>query len=135
MRGHGDLAGRRLCADYLAGVLKGPNDLHAEVNDHRFVTMRRVVVEEAIMTVGAQALMAAEALPDKIKRRLPYSPDVANAQAASHCGERLRHDVFGDNLIIQVFLITLFFVTVCIDESLALHNQSIYPLLYQIVFL
>src|SRR5947199_10746288 len=101
MRGHGDIACRRLCADYFACVLKRPNDLHAEVNDHRWFAMRRVVVKEAIMTVDPQAFMAAEKLPDKIKRRLPCLPNLANAYVASHCGYRLRADGFGDNLIIH----------------------------------
>src|SRR5947207_6766022 len=101
MRGHGDLARRRLCADYFACVLKGPNDLYAEVNDHRCFAMRRVVVKETIMSVGPQAFMAAEKLPDKIKRRLPCSTDLPNAHAASHCGERLRPHAFNDNLIIH----------------------------------
>src|SRR5438552_19003312 len=101
MRGHSDLACRRLCADYFACVLKGPNDLHAEVNDHRCFAMRRVVVKKAIMTVGPQAFMAAEKLPDKIKRRLPCSPNVSNAQAAPHGGERLGADSFCYNLIIH----------------------------------
>src|SRR4029453_8515296 len=34
MSGHGDLACGRLCTDYLAFTLKGPNDLNAEVNVH-----------------------------------------------------------------------------------------------------
>src|SRR5207244_8550614 len=101
MRGHGNLACRRLCADYFACVLKRPNDLHAEVNDYRCFAMRRVVVKEAIMTVGPQAFMAAEKLPDKIERRLPCSPSVPNAHAAPYCGERLRPDAFGDNVIIH----------------------------------
>src|SRR2546429_9418655 len=100
MRGHGDLACRRLCADYFACVRKRPNDLHAEVNDHLCFALRRVVVKEAIMTVGPQAFMAAEKLPDQIKRRLPCSPNVPNAHAAPYCGERLRADGFGDNLVI-----------------------------------
>ena len=100
MRGHGDLACRRLCADYFACVLKGPNDLHAEVNYHLCFGVQVIrPFQEAIMTVGPQAFMAAEKLPDKIKRRLPCSPNVTYAQAAPHCGERLRPDAFGDNVI------------------------------------
>src|SRR3989442_11718361 len=101
MRGNGDLACRRRCADYFACVLKRPNDLHAEVNHHRCFAMRRAVVKKAIMTVGPQAFMAAEKLPDKIKRGLPCSPNVPNAQAAPYCGERLRADGLGDNLIVH----------------------------------
>src|ERR1700752_4975683 len=101
MRGHDDLACRRLGADYFTCVLKGPNNLHAEVNDHRCFTRRRVVVKEAIMTVGPEAFMVAEKLPDNIKCRLPCSPNVPNAQATPHCGERLRPDGFGDNVIIH----------------------------------
>src|SRR6266404_7801651 len=101
VRGHGDLARGRRCADYFACALKGLNDLNAEVNDHRCFAMRLVVVKEAIMTVGPQAFMAAEKLPDKIKRRLPSSPNVPNAQAAPHGGERLGADSFCYNLIIH----------------------------------
>src|SRR5438552_118041 len=100
MRGHSDLACRRLCADYFACLLKGLNDLHAEVNDHRCFAMRRVVVKKAIMTVGSQAFMAAEKLPDKIKRRLPCFPNVPNAHVTPYCGERLRADGLSDNLIL-----------------------------------
>ena len=99
MRGYGDLSCRRLCADYFACVLKGPNDLHAEVNDHRCFAMRRVVVKKAIMTVGPQTLMAAEKLPDKIKRRFPRAPNVSDEHAPLHCRKKLRTDGFGDDLI------------------------------------
>jgi len=50
--------------DDLACVLKGSNDLHAEINDHCGFARRRGMVEKAIMTVGPQAFMAAEELPD-----------------------------------------------------------------------
>src|SRR5438067_2054640 len=99
MRGHRDLTRRRLCADYFAGVLKGPTDLHAKVNDYLCFARRRVVVEKAIMTVGPQAFMLAEELPDKVKRRLPCCPNFPNAHAAPHRRERLRLDTLGDNLI------------------------------------
>src|SRR5947207_11453459 len=101
MRGHGDLARGRRCADYFACVLKGLNDLNAEVNDHRCFATRRVVVKEAIMTVGPQAFMAAEKLPDKIKRRLPCSPNVPNAYVTPHRGQRLRAYSPGHNLILH----------------------------------
>jgi len=101
MRGHGDLACRHLCADYFACVLKGLNNLHSKVNDHRCFASRREVVNEAIMTVGPETFMMAEKLPDNIKRRLPCSPNVRTTQAAPHCGERLRPDAFGDNVIIH----------------------------------
>jgi hypothetical protein len=99
MRGHGDLACRRLCADYFACVLKGSNDLHAEVNYDRWFAMRRVVIKEAIMTVGPQAFMATEKLPDKIKRRLPCSSNVSDEHTPPHCREELRTDGFCDDLI------------------------------------
>ena len=101
MRGHDDFAGRYLCADYFACVRKGPTDLHAEVDDNRRFALRRVVVNEAIVTVGPQAFMLAEKLPDKIKRRLSCSPNFPNAHAAPHCGERLRADGVGDDLIVH----------------------------------
>jgi len=52
MSDHGDLACRRLCTDHLAFALKGPNDLNAEVNVHRCITMGGMMVDEAIMPVG-----------------------------------------------------------------------------------
>ena len=55
--------------DHFARVLKGLNDLHAEGNFHFCIARRGVMVKKAIMTVGPQAFMAAEKLPDKIKRR------------------------------------------------------------------
>src|SRR3989441_5655442 len=101
MSGHGDLACGRLCTDYLAFALKGPNNLNAEVNVHRCITMGGMMVEEAIMPVGSQAFMAAEELPDEIKRRLPDAANVSTERAPPHRGERLRADGFGDNLIIH----------------------------------
>ena len=92
MRSHSDLAGWRLGADYFTHPLKGPNNLHTEVNDHSCFARRRVVVKEAIMTVGPKAFLLAEKLPDKIKRRLPCFSNVRNVQAAAHRGERLRPD-------------------------------------------
>jgi hypothetical protein len=59
------------------------------------------MVKEAIMTIDPQTFIAAEKFPDKIKRRLPCSADVPNAQAALYCGERLPNDPFGDNVIIH----------------------------------
>src|SRR5215510_2502005 len=101
MRGHGDLARGRLCTDHFAFALKGSNDLNAEVNVHRRITMDGMMVEEAIMPVGSQAFMAAEELPDEIKRRLPDAADVSTERSPPHRGERLRADSFGDNLIIH----------------------------------
>ena len=77
MCGHGNFACRRLGTDYLAFALKGPNDLNAEVDVHRCITMDRMMVEEAIMAVGSQAFMAAEELPDEIKCRLPNAANVS----------------------------------------------------------
>src|SRR6185295_3253058 len=48
MCGHCNFACRRLGTDYLAFALKGPNDLNAEVDVHRCITMDRMMVEEAI---------------------------------------------------------------------------------------
>src|SRR5262245_42568672 len=101
MSGHGDLACGRLCTDYLDFALKGPNDLNAEVNVHRCITMGWMMVEEAIMPVGSQAFMAAEDLPDEIKRRLPDAANVSTERAPPNRGERLGADGFGDNLIIH----------------------------------
>jgi hypothetical protein len=58
VRGHGNLTCRRLCTDYFAFVLKRPNDLNAEVNVYRWLTICSMMVEETIMPVGSQALMA-----------------------------------------------------------------------------
>src|SRR4051794_40202664 len=101
VRRHDDLACGRLRADYLAFVLKGTNDLHAEINDHCCFARRREMVKEAIMTVGPQSFMAAEKLPDKGKRRLPCSPNLTNAHAGSHCGKRLLADAFSNELIVH----------------------------------
>jgi hypothetical protein len=101
MSGHGDFACGRLCTDYLAFAFKGPNDLNSEVNVHRCITMGGMMVEEAVMPVGSQAFMAAEELPDEIKRRLPDAADVSTERSPPHRGKRLRADCFGDNLIIH----------------------------------
>jgi hypothetical protein len=101
MSGHGDFACGRLRTDYLAFALKGPYDLNAEVNVHRCITMGVMMVEEAIMPVGSQAFMAAEELPDEIKRWLPDAANVSTVRSPPHRGERLRTDGFGDNLIIH----------------------------------
>jgi hypothetical protein len=101
MSGHGNFACGRLCTDYLALALKGPDDLNAEVNVHRCTTMARMMIEEAIMAVGSQAFMTAEELPDEIKRRFPDAANVSTKRAPPHCGERLRTDGFGDNLTIH----------------------------------
>src|SRR5262245_2837782 len=107
MRGHGNLTCRRLCADYLTRVLKGPNNLHSKVNDNRSFARRGVVVKEAIMTVRPEAFMTAEKLPHKIKRRLPCSPNISNAHVTPDCGERLRADALGDNVIIHLIFLSL----------------------------
>jgi hypothetical protein len=101
MSGHGDLARGRLCADYFAFALKGPNDLNAEVNVLRCITMGGMMVEEAIMRVGSQAFMAAKELPDEIERRLPDAANVSTERAPPHRGERLGADGFSDNLTIH----------------------------------
>jgi hypothetical protein len=101
MSGHGDLARGRLCTDYFAFALKGPNHLNAEVNIHRSITMGGMMIEEAIMPVGSQAFMAAKELPDEIKRRLPDAANVSTERAPSHRGERLGADGFSDNLTIH----------------------------------
>jgi hypothetical protein len=101
MSGHGDLARGGLCIDNLAFDLKGLSNLNAEVNVHRCVTMGGMMVKEAIMPVGSQVFMAAEELPDEIKRRLPDAANVATERAPPHCGERLRAHGFGNNLIIH----------------------------------
>ena len=87
MLGRRDLAGGRLGADYFAFTLKGANDLDPEVNVHRFIAMGRVMVEEAIVPTFSQVLMAAEELPDEIKRRLPGAANVPNRHAPVHRGE------------------------------------------------
>src|SRR5262252_1966380 len=102
MSGHNGFACGRLCTDDLAFALKGPHDLNAEVNVHRCITMGGMMVEEAIMPVGSQAFMAAEELPDEIKRRLPDAANVSTERSPPHRGERLRADGFGDNLIIHL---------------------------------
>jgi hypothetical protein len=99
--GHGDFACGRLCTHYLAFALKGSSDLNAEVNVHRYITMGGMMVEEAIMPVGSQAFMAAEELPDEIKRRLPDTANVSTERSPSHRDKRLRADGFSDNLIIH----------------------------------
>ena len=99
--GHGDLAGRRFCTDYLAFALKGPNNLNAEGDIHRGITIDGMMIEEAIMPVGSQAFMTAEELPYEIKCRLPDAANVSTKRALSHRGERLRADGFCDNLIIH----------------------------------
>jgi len=98
---HRDFACRRLRADYLASVLKGLNDLHAEINHHYCFARRRVLIKEAIVTIGPQTFIAAEKLPDKIKSRLPCSSNLPNAYAAPHCGKRLRANGLSDNLIVH----------------------------------
>src|SRR5262245_37139914 len=98
VRRHDDLACGRLRAHYFAFVRKGPNDLHAEINDHGCFARRSVMVQEAIMTVGPQAVLAAEKLPDKIKCRLPCAPDLPDAHVAPHGGKRLRDDGLRDDL-------------------------------------
>src|SRR5438046_10480593 len=45
--------------------------------------------------------MAAEELPDEIKRRLPDAANVSTVRAPPHHGEQLRADGFGDNLTIH----------------------------------
>ncbi len=60
-----------------------------------------MMVKKAIMAVGSQVFMAAEELPDEIKRRLPDAADVSTEPAPSHRRERLRADGFGDNLTIH----------------------------------
>jgi hypothetical protein len=89
VRRHDDLARGCLCEDYLACVLKGPNDLHAEINHYCCFIGCRVMVKEAIMTIGPEAFVAAEKLPDQVKRRLPFSPNVPSAHATAYCGKRL----------------------------------------------
>ena len=105
MCGYSDFTCRRLCTNYLAFALKGPNYLNAEVNVHRCITISRMMVEEAIMPVGSQTFMAAEEIPDQIKRRLPDAANVSTKCAPPHCGERLCANSFSNNLIIHVFFV------------------------------
>jgi hypothetical protein len=60
-----------------------------------------VLIKEAIVTIGPQAFMAAEKLPDKIKGRLPCSSNLPNAHGTPHCGKRLRANGLSDNLIVH----------------------------------
>src|SRR5262245_7332797 len=89
VRGHDNLTRRSLCTDYVAFIVKRPHDLNAEVNLHHCSTIGGMMIEKAIMPVYAQALVAAEKLPDEIERRLPCLPNGSNAYTSPHCGERL----------------------------------------------
>jgi len=101
VRGHDDLAGRGLGADYFACALKTSNDLHAEVNNQCNFARSGVMVKETVMTISAQALMEAKKIPDKIKRGLPDFPNFPDWNAAPHCGKRLRADGPGYNVIVH----------------------------------
>jgi hypothetical protein len=113
MRGHGNFACGRLSTDYLAFTLKRPDDLNPEVNVHGCASMGGMVVDEAIMAVASQVLMAADKLPNEIKRRLPDAANVSTERAPPHCGEWLRADGFGHNLAIHRRLpLTLFTLSI-----------------------
>jgi hypothetical protein len=128
MSGHGDFACGCLCTDYFAFALKGPNDLNAEVNFYRCITMGGMMVEEAIMPVDSQALMATEELPDEIKRWLPDAANVSTERAPPHRGERLCADGFRDNLTIhRGSLFTLSIWTTKAVERLTGRRESIQP--------
>jgi hypothetical protein len=71
--------------------------------------MGGMMVKEAIMPLGSQPFMAAEELPDEIKRRLPDAANVSTQRAPPHRGERLRADGFCDNLTIHRKVRSLFF--------------------------
>lgn len=55
-----------------------------------------MMVEEAIMSLVSQTLMAAEEFPNQIKRRLPDAANVSTECAPPHRGERLRANGFGN---------------------------------------
>jgi len=72
--------------------------------------MGRVMIEEAVVTVASQTIMATEKLPHQIKRRLPGAPNVSDEHAPPYCREGLRIYGFGDDLIThEVFLLDFYF--------------------------
>lgn len=84
---------------YFAFAFKRPNNLNAEVNLHRCSS--EIMVEEAIMPVDAQALVASEKFPDEIQSRLPRARDVSHPHTPPHRGERLRAYGLSDDLIVH----------------------------------
>src|SRR5947207_15868024 len=95
--------------------------------------MRRVVVNEAIMTVGPQAFMAAEKLPDNIKRRPPCSPNVPNAHVTPHRGQRLRAYSPGHNVILHSRFRAKVNLSnwTCLTPELTRRRDSKHPSLHQ----
>ena len=95
------LARRRFGTDYFTFGGKWPSDLHAEINHQGRFTWHGVMVEETIVPVASQVLMASQKLPHKIKRRLPGGRNLAYAHTSAHRSEKLGGDRLSYNFIVQ----------------------------------
>src|SRR5215510_4268617 len=58
VRSHGNFTSGCLCTGYFSFAFKRPSDLNAEVNFHCRFTLCSMMVEETIVPVGSQTLMA-----------------------------------------------------------------------------
>jgi hypothetical protein len=59
------------------------------------------MIDKAIVSVDAQAFVAAEELPNEIKRRFPDATNISTERASPDRSERLRADGPSNNLIIH----------------------------------
>src|SRR5262245_24144562 len=78
---HGDFAARCFDRTHVAFALEAAHDLYAEVDVHRDISAGRVMIEEDVMSVGAQAGARAEERPDLVERRPPRRADGADRHA------------------------------------------------------
>src|SRR5262249_38918125 len=101
VRGHRYFTCRRLGTEYFALVRKGPDDLNAEVDVHRRITLSRMMIKKTIVAAGAQVFVTAEKLPNEIKRRFPGAANISDEHAPPYGSERLRANGFCDHLIIH----------------------------------
>jgi len=87
VEGGGDFSGGRLGGEDFAVRLEGADDFDAEVDVHGQVAGCGVVVEEDVVSVGAEAGVAAEEVPDLIEGGLPGVADFGDADVAADGGE------------------------------------------------
>src|SRR5207249_4446658 len=88
VHGHRRLTRRSLDAAHLPFRFEAPGDLHAEVDRHPRLGPADMMVEEDVVTVGAQTLVLAEKRPDEVERGLEDGWNLAWPSRSANRGEQ-----------------------------------------------
>jgi len=82
-----DLSRRSFGREYFRGSLEAPRDLNAEVYQHGILPIRRMMTEEDVVTIGAQAGILPQERPHLVESRLPRGGNLTDANLATNSGK------------------------------------------------